>query len=244
LSAGRQFTAYDVLVKRRTPADYLELLRAGRWFGAIPDDLQVLMLARAHLRTFAKGRSLLAPGDRVEGLYGVVDGSAVLRNVAGDDRPAIVRMAFDPPSWFGELALTGSYEPMEIEIIASVETRTVFLAHDDFQALARAHPALWRHVADLAIWHVRLALTALFEVEQHTSLARVAHRLALMAEGYGDYTGNRRIIALGQEALAMTLGLSRQTLSSLLKQLEHARLIAIGYRKIEVLDPGGLRRVR
>ncbi|HEY5950155.1 MAG TPA: Crp/Fnr family transcriptional regulator [Kofleriaceae bacterium] len=230
-------------MKRRTPADYRELLRAGRWFGAIPDALQDLLLANAKLRVFAKDKPLVEAFRASDGLFGVVDGSVIVRSAGDDERPAIVRMCIDPPSWFGEVTLMATSEhALGVEVLAAVETRVVFIAAQDFHALARARPEIWRYIAELAMWHVRLALTALFEAEQGSSLARVARRLALMAEGYGDYTSSHRVITLGQEALAMTLGQSRQTLSALLKQLERDNLIRIGYRKIEILDHDGLRR--
>src|SRR5690606_10767033 len=72
---------------------------------------------------------------------------------------------------------------------------------------------------------------------------RLARRLALMAEGYGQLETRRgRTIELGQEELAHMLGTSRQTINQHLKELEARGLVALSYGEIEILDLPALRR--
>jgi CRP-like cAMP-binding protein len=54
-------------------------------------------------------------------------------------------------------------------------------------------------------------------------------------------TGSEEVILnVSQADLASILGSSRQTINGLLKQLEKAGLIKIGFRHIRVIDPAGL----
>jgi len=84
----------------------------------------------------------------------------------------------------------------------------------------------------------------LINIEQMSLMpasARLAHRLLMIAEGYGEIEQARRVLHLPQEDLAAMLGLSRQTINSLLKMLEQQGVIELSYGAIEILDFNGLR---
>jgi CRP-like cAMP-binding protein len=71
---------------------------------------------------------------------------------------------------------------------------------------------------------------------------RLARRLAMMAEGYGEREHQRRTVEVSQEQLAQMLSTSRQTANQLLKELAARGLIRLSYGTIEILDLAGLRR--
>jgi CRP-like cAMP-binding protein len=50
-------------------------------------------------------------------------------------------------------------------------------------------------------------------------------------------------VALPQEALAMMLGVTRQTLSKELNALAREGVIALGYGRIDLLSPASLQRL-
>jgi CRP/FNR family transcriptional regulator, cyclic AMP receptor protein len=70
---------------------------------------------------------------------------------------------------------------------------------------------------------------------------RLARRLAMMIEGYGDHTHPRRTVELRQEQLAMMLNVSRQTTNQLLKELEALGLVKLAYGEVEIVDAAALR---
>jgi CRP/FNR family transcriptional regulator, cyclic AMP receptor protein len=82
---------------------------------------------------------------------------------------------------------------------------------------------------------------ALGEAAQAAPLVRLARRLALIVDGYGDHTHARRTVELRQEQLAQMLGVSRQTANGLLKELEARGLVRLAYGEVEVIDGAGLR---
>jgi CRP-like cAMP-binding protein len=71
--------------------------------------------------------------------------------------------------------------------------------------------------------------------------ARLAHRLLMIAEGYGELEEPRRILQLPQEQLAAMLSLSRQTTNQILKDLQGQGIIGLSYGEIEILDAERLR---
>lgn len=223
------------------PSTYRALLQTGRWFAALPDALQAQLLARATLRRFAKRRALMPAWQPAPGLFGLVDGGVLVRTRIDDARPPTVRMAFDPPSWLGELAIIDALSPpLGVEVVADVDTTAVFIAADDVRALLAEQPAYWQYIAALAGHHMRLVLSAAVDHEHDNPEARVAHRLVSLARGHGDYVRHDRAISVSQASLAMIVDQSRQTLNTHLKALERRKLIRIGYCRIEVLDADGL----
>lgn len=80
---------------------------------------------------------------------------------------------------------------------------------------------------------------------EHLSLmpasVRLAHRLLMIVEGYGDTGQSKRVLQLPQEDLAAMLSLSRQTTNALLKDLQAQGVVRLGYGEIEILDAHRLR---
>jgi CRP-like cAMP-binding protein len=89
---------------------------------------------------------------------------------------------------------------------------------------------------------LRLAFIALEEMSLLPATPRLARRLLMIAEGYGE-TGPRRVIHLAQEQLALMLALSRQTTNQILKELEARGALRLTYGEIEIIDLEGLRQV-
>ena len=69
----------------------------------------------------------------------------------------------------------------------------------------------------------------------------MAHRLLTLARGDATQSLDvRATVRLPQEALAMMLGITRQTLSRELAALARDGVLRLGYRRIEILSVDGL----
>lgn len=226
-------------MKRLRPREYRELLRTGRWFAGLPDDLQTRLLDAAALRHAGAGEHVIARGDDAAGLFAVVDGAVRMSGQSEAGRE-VLHMVIEPPSWFGELSVIDSL-PRTQNAIADADTSLLHVPRRAIEAILDAEPRYWRDVALLLAHKFRLAVLALEDVAQVPPKVRVARRLSLMIEGYGDHTHPRRTVELRQEQLAQMLSVSRQTANAALKELEAAGLIKLAYGEIEVLDAPGLR---
>lgn len=224
---------------RLRPHGYRELLRTGRWFAAVPEDLQARLLDAAVVRRADAGERVLARGQEPSGLYAVVDGVVRLsgRSSAGRE---VLHMIAEPPSWFGELSAIDG-QPRTQEATADVASQLLHVPRPALDALLAAEPRLWQHLALLMAHRMRLALLALEDIVQVTPLVRLARRLTLLVEGYGDHTHPRRVVELSQEQLARMLNVSRQTANQLLKELEALGLVRLAYGEVEIVDPAALR---
>jgi CRP-like cAMP-binding protein len=226
-------------MKRRRPRDFLELLRTGRWFAALPDELQAQLVDAAVVCAAGAGERVMARGDEPAGLYAVVDGAVRLSGQSEAGRE-VLHMVIEPPSWFGELAVIDGL-PRTQDATADVASELIHVPQRELEAILAAAPRYWQHIALLMAHKFRLAVLALEDVAQVPPLVRLARRLALMIEGYGDHTHPRRTVELRQEQLAMMLNVSRQTANQLLKELAALGLVKLAYGEVEIVDAAALR---
>jgi CRP/FNR family cyclic AMP-dependent transcriptional regulator len=109
-----------------------------------------------------------------------------------------------------------------------------------FAALMEGAPFA-RAVAGLLAARVRSLYGMLEDVALRSTRARVARRLLLLARGDATLALKARpAVPVSQEALAMMLGISRQTLSVELKAMVEQGAIALRYRRIEIVSAARL----
>lgn len=224
----------------RRARDYVELLRSGRWFAALPDDLQARLVDAATLRPLGARQPLFARGDEADGLYAVVDGSIRVSGGSESGREALLTL-LEPPSWFGEISIFDG-APRTHDAVAETESLVVHVPRPALDAILAAEPRWWRELGLLLTSKLRLAFTAMEDMALLPIAVRLARRLTLMAQGYGEREFQRRTVEVSQEQLAQMLSTSRQTANQLLKELEARGLIRLAYGTIEILDLDGLQR--
>jgi CRP-like cAMP-binding protein len=227
-------------VRPKNARDYRELLRTGRWFAGLPDALQDRLVAAAVLRPLAARQPLFSRGDDADGLYAVLDGAIRVSGSSEAGREALLTL-LEPPGWFGEIS-TFDGQPRTHDAVAETEALVLHVPGAALDEILEAEPRWWRDLGLLVTSKLRLAFVAMEDMVLLPIGVRLARRLALMAEGYGEREHERRTVQLSQEQLAQMLATSRQTANQLLKDLEARGLIRLSYGSIEILDLEGLRR--
>ena len=215
-------------------------LASGHWFSHLPVDLQRSLLAAARLRTLAAGQCLFKRGDPPCGLYAVLEGAVRISAVNAQGKEAVLSLV-ETPYWFGEICLFDNL-PRTHDALAMGPCTLLQVPQAAMLTILEDHPAYWRDVALLMSHKLRLSLINIEQMSLMPAAARLAHRLLMIAQGYGEIDQARRTLQLPQEDLAAMLGLSRQTTNSLLKALEQQGLIGLSYGAIEVLDLRGLQQ--
>ncbi|WP_411381617.1 Crp/Fnr family transcriptional regulator [Pseudomonas sp. MPB26] len=215
-------------------------LASGHWFSHLPVDLQRSLLVAARLRSLTAGQSLFKRGDPPCGLYAVLDGAVRISAVNAQGKEAVLSLV-ETPYWFGEICLFDNL-PRTHDALAMGPCTLLQVPQASMLDILAKQPVYWRDVALLMSHKLRLSLINIEQMSLMPASARLAHRLLMIAEGYGEIDPARRTLQLPQEDLAAMLGLSRQTTNSLLKALEQQGIIGLSYGAIEVLDLQGLRQ--
>ena len=214
-------------------------LMTGQWFSHLPVPLQDSLLAAARLRRLSSGQLLFKRGDPPCGLYAVLEGSVRIGAVNEQGKEALLSLV-EPPHWFGEICLVDG-RPRTHDAFAVGQCVLLHVPQLALLKLLDEQPVYWRQLALLMSHKLRLTFINLEQLSLMPAPARLAHRLLMIAEGYGELDAPRRVLQLPQEQLASMLSLSRQTTNQILKDLQGQGIIGLGYGEIEILDAARLR---
>ena len=214
-------------------------LMSGQWFSHLPVPFQDSLLAAARLRRLSSGQLLFKRGDPPCGLYAVLEGSVRIGAVSEQGKEALLSLV-EPPHWFGEICLFDG----QARTHDAFAVGTCTLLHIPQVALLKLldeQPVYWRQLALLMSHKLRLTFINLEQLSLMPAPARLAHRLLMIAAGYGEIDPPRRVLQLPQEQLASLLSLSRQTTNQLLKDLQGQGILNLKYGEIEIVDAERLR---
>lgn len=217
------------------------VLRANPWFATLPAALADAVLAAGRPQRLAAGEVLFRQGDAPGDWHAVCQGAIKASTTAADGTEAIAAV-LEPGNWFGEISLLDGGP--RVHDATAVGATTVFAVPADafrrFMQDDRFAAALARLMAG--------RLRTLFGIVEDATLrptrARLARRLTLLARGDATLAAEpRQRIPVSQEALAMMLGLTRQTLGKELGELARAGALRLGYRSIDIVDAALLQRL-
>ena len=215
-------------------------LATGHWFSHLPAPFQHSLLAHARLRQLTAGQYLFKRGDPPCGLYAVLDGTLRVSAVNEQGKEAILSLV-ESPFWFGEICLFDGL-PRTHDACAVGPCTLLQVPQQALLNILDDSPRYWRDLALLMSQKLRLSFIGLEQLSLMPASVRLAHRLLMIVEGYGDTEHSKRVLHLPQEDLAAMLSLSRQTTNALLKDLQAQGLVRLGYGEIEILDVPRLRQ--
>ena len=174
-----------------TMTEIRPLLESGQWFSHLPPALRDALLGEARLLQLEPGQRLFRRGDPPCGLYAVLEGMMRVGAVSRDGKEALLTLV-EPPYWFGEISLFDG-QPRTHDAYAEGPARLLQVPQAALQTLLAREAGYWRDFALLMSQKLRLAFIALEEMSLLPAAPRLARRLLMMAEGYGE-TGPRRVL--------------------------------------------------
>lgn len=214
-------------------------LLTGHWYSHLPAELQNSLLEMSRVRRLPPGQRLFKRGDAPCGLYAVLEGAVRIGAVSEQGKEALLSVV-EAPHWFGEICLFDG-QPRTHDAVSVGQCSLLHLPQAALLAFLEDQPVYWRHLALLMSHKLRLTFINLEHLSLMPAPARLAHRLLMIAEGYGEIEPARRILQLPQEQLALMLSLSRQTTNQILKDLQGQGIVHLSYGEIEILDIERLR---
>ncbi|MDL2182733.1 Crp/Fnr family transcriptional regulator [Pseudomonas sp. ChxA] len=214
-------------------------LAGGHWFSHLPEPFQHSLLAHARLRQLAAGQTLFKRGDPPCGLYAVLDGALRISAVNEHGKEALLSLV-ESPFWLGEICLFDGL-PRTHDACAVGPCTLLQVPQQALLNILNEHPQYWRDLALLMSQKLRLSFINIEQLSLMPASVRLAHRLLMIVEGYGEAEYSKSVLQLPQEDLAAMLSLSRQTTNALLKDLQAQGIVRLGYGEIEILDARRLR---
>jgi len=208
-----------------------KILARSPWFARQPAGLRRALLASAQISTVEAGQWIYGTGDALNGLYGVLQGSAHLTLATGDADMLIEIV--QAGQLFGQAARFGG-GPRLVTAIAGERSTLLHVPDHALAEIARSEAGVWRSFTELLYGQLASALALAAAMIRLPPPARVAARLVMLS-------GSGARVAVTQSQLAELTGLSRKTVNAHLRALEGAGILALDYRAIMVKDRAKLR---
>lgn len=228
--------------KLRLSAPHRTAMEGNPWFTSMPRAQRDALVGAAELIHLRRGAMVFRQGDPVHavggGFYGLVAGTIKISSLRQDGREAILAV-LEPGNWFGEITLIDG-SPRTHDATA-LEALDLLVVPPEAFAQQMCDVVFANAVAAMLAARVRMLYGLTEDATLRSLRARVAHRLLVLARGDATQSLHlRRTLMLPQEALAMMLGVTRQTLSKELNALARDQLISLGYGRIELLSVDAL----
>ena len=217
-------------------AELLQRLAVNPWFAALPLAERRMLVAAGEPVRLAAGEMLFRQGDAVPAgqgfFYGVVSGGIKASSLREDGKEAIL-VVLEAGNWFGEISLIDG-QPRTHDATAVGEAELLALPRPAFDRMMQ-RPAFALAISRMLAARVRSLYGMVEDATLRSTRARVARRLLLLARGDATQAREPRpVVPVSQEALAMMLGVSRQTLSKELQALAKEGAIELGYGRIAI----------
>jgi CRP-like cAMP-binding protein len=212
--------------------DMSAAMRTNLWFSSLPPAAQEALMRRCESTTVHAGEYLFRRGDAPNGFFGLKSGKLKACTLREDGKEAILAV-IEAGNWFGQTSMASGHA--RLRDVVALERSTLFVVRNPaFDELMKSQ-AFFHAIAGLQSIHMNWLYRMIEDATLHSTRARIARRLLLLASG--DVTmlsQSRPDVTVSQDTLAMMLGITRQTLSLELKAMAEQGAIALRYGRIEI----------
>jgi CRP/FNR family transcriptional regulator len=204
----------------------------------LPEAIRVSFGEKCHIRTFSPGQFIFHYGDRRKEMYRILQGTARISIMRSDGLQMVYALGGAGECLGASTLIDGDIMPHTAEALDDVKLQVLSAA--SFHRLRDAHREF-----DDALLRLMCSRMRLFSAYMaNTALAGLPSRVALrLLEVARIGSLGQLTLPIGQSALAMLVGASRQTTNKILKQFEKDGLVQLGYGSVELLNLDALRRL-
>jgi CRP/FNR family transcriptional regulator, cyclic AMP receptor protein len=211
-------------------------VRSQPWYTALDAAAQQRLAGCLTLVKGQKGECLLPMGAPVRGWYAVLSGLVKLQSTSSEGRVSAF-LGVPAGEWFGEGSALKA-EPRRYDVIALRDTTLLCLPLPEFTALEAGSPAFSRYL----VAHLNRRLDQAMALIEAGRLRSPEERVALYLSRV-FWPGTRKL-SLSQEELGHLVGLSRQTVNRVLRQMADQGLVSLKFGRVDILDEPALLNYR
>jgi CRP-like cAMP-binding protein len=195
-----------------------------------------LLERHATTRTFQRSELIYFPGERGQTVLVLARGQVRLKDVTPDGRQTILAFIAEG-ELFGELALFDEGSRGEFAE-AAVDSQVIAIPSQDLLEVLKLRPALALGITKLVGLRRRRVENRLRNVLFRSNRERVAHILLELLQTHGRRQGIEwhYTIGLSHQDLANLIGITRESVTLVLGQLQLEKLVRVRRRAIVVLD--------
>lgn len=202
------------------------------WHASLTPGQQARLMEQLTFVKGEKGDCLLPAGATVKGWYAVLDGLVKLQSTSAEGRVSAF-LGVPAGEWFGEGSAL-KVEPRRYDVVALRDTTLLCLPRTEFQALQEQNLPFNRYL----VAHLNRRLGQAMALIEAGRLRSPEERVALYLSRV-FWPGVRKL-SLSQEELGHLVGLSRQTVNRVLRQMERLGLVSLAFGRVDILNEPAL----
>lgn len=198
------------------------------------------LVARAHIRTFAKGDVIFTMGSEGDCLMAVLSGTVRIEIASTSGRDMLLALV-DAGEIFGEIAVLDGRE-RTADAVAHTACTLAVLDRRDILAMLEREPAAWLAIVNILCGRLRNTDQQIVEVALMDLPARLASALLRISQR-PDGAAALAPVTLSQRALGEMVGASRESVNKCLSQWQRARIIKIQGANIRITNSSALEQI-
>lgn len=215
------------------------LLATSNWYRRLPPAVQAAVSDHLMVSARPVGSALFHQGDPPAGLYVILTGELHVTGTAADGISTLMGI-LRPGDWTGFLAVLDD-NPYAFTVAAVADSTVACLPMASVRSIFERDVATYRLLVAPELMNARRNYHFFLETHGRSPLKRVAERLMELGRWpYSPRTGPVAPVDVSQDALAAATRLTRQTINTLLRDLESRGLVELGYGRIKVKDATAL----
>ena len=201
------------------------------------DEAQLSQLeSRARIKKFPKGSSLYLPTDEADGTFLLAEGRIRISSTTPEGKQTILAFV-EPGEVFGELALV-EHGQREERAEAILNSTVVLIPSSEIRQLMEVSAPLSLGVTKLIGLRRKRVERRLKSLLYRNNRDRLTHLLVELSEQYGNATteGIELSIRLSHQDLASIIGATRETVTTLLGEMQAENLVRIRRQRLLIRD--------
>ncbi|CAO3431759.1 Crp/Fnr family transcriptional regulator [Azospirillum doebereinerae] len=221
--------------------DVTAVLRRNRLLGELDSGQMAELVALGHTLRFDAEQTIFDKGDPGDCLYAVLKGQIAIRTSSADGKTMLLNI-LDSGDVLGEIGLLDGRE-RTAAAVALRPTELYRIDRTDFIPFLERHPRLCTRMMIVLCERLRWVSENIEDAVFHDVPRRLARRLLLLADSYGQPSPSGLRIAqpLSQEALANMLGVTREMVNKSLGALRKTGIVTYAKGFIVINDLALLR---
>lgn len=223
--------------------EYIKILKKSLLFSGLDDEYLAEVAAIAAKRTFARGESLFAEGEKAVGFYLLASGSIKLCKISPDGKEKVLHFV-QPTETFAEAAFFGEgVYPAEARALE--KGAALFFSKESFMGLLERNPRFSLNLIVSLSLQLRRFARQIEELSFAEVPARLATYLVELAEKKSTTYQGRTYLDLEMKKgeLASHIGTASETLSRSLKKLKDDGIIEVEGSRVVIRDMERLKRL-
>ena len=221
--------------------DLLPILRACPLLAGLSDTARDALLERCRRRQYRAGEIIYLPGSMQSTLCIIAEGRVRICSTNASGREAVLAL-LDVGAWFGDTVFSPGV-PRVFGATAHEDCQIVEIPGDGVREVLEQYPEAYPTVLDQVSRRLWSAMSVIQDDVLRGTEARIGNRLLFLAQMHNrNGQGEAVRFTLTRELLANMMGMTRQGVHRVLKNIEAQGLIEFDYGRVTIADPARLKR--